>query len=66
MDLLTEVSSPLTKRGCHINKEWQRECRPLKEEEVKAKAIIHVRAEALCMALELFALCTLQPNNDPT
>jgi hypothetical protein len=63
MDLLTEVSSPFSKRGCHTNKEWHRECTPLTEEEVKAKDII--RAEALCVALELFAFCTPQPNNDP-
>jgi hypothetical protein len=61
---MTEVSSPFSKRGCHINMEKRRKCTPLKEEDVNAKAIIG--AEALCMALELFALCTQQPNNDPT
>jgi hypothetical protein len=34
--------------------EQQRECTPLKEEEVKAKDI--VRTEALCVTLELFAI----------
>jgi hypothetical protein len=64
MDLLTEVPSPFSRRGCNINMEKQRECTSLKKEEVKAKAIIG--AEALCVALELFAICTREPNNDPT